>query len=96
VLIEIKVNAIKTVILWPIQTIDNILLINNNSPIALGIIKMKKILLAMFCLFNVNLANAQTIHFDDLVGDLSPVTDGYNGLNWNISNVTGVVVLIHF
>ncbi|HOY70198.1 MAG TPA: PEP-CTERM sorting domain-containing protein [Methylotenera sp.] len=52
---------------------------------------MKKILLAMFCLFNVNLANAQTIHFDDLVGDLSPVTDGYNGLNWNISNVTGVV-----
>ncbi len=52
---------------------------------------MKNILLGLFCLLNFNLASAETINFDDLAGDLSPVADGYKGFNWNSSNLTGVV-----
>ena len=52
---------------------------------------MKKFLVGLFCLFNVNLVSAQTINFDDLAGNFNPVVDGYMGLNWNSSNPTGVV-----
>ncbi len=52
---------------------------------------MKKILLVLLCLFSFNTAFAQTIDFEDLAGDfVTPVADGYNGLNWNTSNITGI------
>jgi hypothetical protein len=52
---------------------------------------MKKTLVALLCLFNFETALAQTIDFEDLAGDfVTPVADGYNGLNWNSSNLTGV------
>jgi hypothetical protein len=53
---------------------------------------MKKNLLVLFCFFSFNTAFAQTIDFEDLAGDLvTPVADGYNGLNWNTLNTTGIV-----
>lgn len=52
---------------------------------------MKNILIGLLCLLNFNLASAETINFDDLAGDLGPVVDGYKGLNWNSSNLTGVI-----
>lgn len=52
---------------------------------------MRKLLLGLFCLIYFSLASAETINFDDLAGDLSPVPDGYKGLNWNSSNASGVV-----
>ena len=52
---------------------------------------MKKTLVLLVTLLNFNIAMATTINFDDLVGDLSPVADGYSGLNWNNSNTTGVI-----
>lgn len=52
---------------------------------------MKNLLLGLFCLLNVNLVSAQTINFDDLPGDLRSVPDGYMGLSWNSSNLSGVV-----
>lgn len=52
---------------------------------------MKKTLLALLCAFNFGTAFAQTINFEDLAGDfVTPVADGYNGLNWNSSNPTGI------
>lgn len=52
---------------------------------------MKNLLLGLFCSLNFNLASAQTINFDDLAGDFNPVPEGYAGLSWNTSNLTGVV-----
>lgn len=51
-----------------------------------------KILAALsFCLLNLSNASAQTINFEDLAGDfVTPVANGYNGLNWNSSNSTGI------
>lgn len=52
---------------------------------------MKKILIVLFCVFNIGNVSAQTINFEDLAGDfVTPVPDGYNGLNWNSSNLTGI------
>ena len=52
---------------------------------------MKNLLLGLLCLFNVSLVSAQTINFDDLAGDMSPAPEGYMGLSWNSSNLTGVI-----
>ena len=57
---------------------------------------MKNLLLGLFCLLNFNLASAQTINFDDLAGDFNPVPEGYAGLSWNTSNLTGVVDVAPF
>jgi hypothetical protein len=57
---------------------------------------MKNLLLGLFCLLNFNLASAQTITFDDLAGDFNPVPEGYAGLSWNSSNLTGVVDVNQF
>ena len=52
---------------------------------------MKKIILVTVATLSFNSAMATTINFEDLVGDfITPVADGYNGLNWNSSNRTGV------
>jgi hypothetical protein len=52
---------------------------------------MKKFALAALLLAQFNIANATIINFDDLTGDLSPVPDGYNGIVWNSSNLTGII-----
>ena len=52
---------------------------------------MKKILIFIAATLSFNNALATTINFDDLIGDQSPVANGYNGLNWNNSNPTGVI-----
>ena len=52
---------------------------------------MKKLLLIGIALLNFGHASAQSINFDDLIGDLSPVNNSYKGLNWNDGSLTGVV-----
>jgi hypothetical protein len=53
---------------------------------------MKKIIVALLCLFTFSPAFAKTINFEDLAGDMiTPIPDGYNDLRWNSSNVSGVV-----
>ena len=52
---------------------------------------MKKLLLICSVLLNFSHASAQSINFDDLAGDLSPVSNGYKGLNWNDGSATGVI-----
>ena len=52
---------------------------------------MKRLLVLIATTLSFNTAMATTINFDDLIGNQSPVADGYNGLNWNNSNTTGVI-----
>ncbi len=52
---------------------------------------MKKTLFSLFLIFATTQAVAVTIDFEDLAGDfVTPVNDGYKGLNWNSSNSTGI------